>query len=757
MITAEFQNTGDTLGVKDRFVPSDVDNPPSNIPLHSLENRYFMIKELGNGSFGTVSLSKALVDLDSLPQKKTYDRTLLHQRNKKNDNHMSKMQNIVAIKTMLARLDTLHYYKRVREVKFILKMPSSKYLIQIFEIFVDDIEFQLHIVMEYMEQNLYQMMRHRRRRVFSYPSLKSILAQILAGIKHIHRHNFFHRDIKPENILISPSSIYFDKSVVENGEYTDNYVVKLADFGLAREVSNKNTYTAYVSTRWYRSPEILLRNGYYSRPLDIWAFGCVALEATTFKPLFPGSDELDQIWKILEVLGTPHPVLESTQTHYIPNGGFWEDSVKLAERLKLRFPYVEGVSIKAILSNPQLSDLTKMIECCLKWDPNKRATAEDLSRMKFFEGTVVQEDSTLLYNNSMGITNTEQAMIFAGIPANGDSYTNKPLIFTESSNKIGIVNNCNENSATENYTFGNRNNAAIKKTVLEDKSSMYKPMEQKVTINEFLNDYNGDIKGHGNVHSAENTLRVNEIEMEENEFIEDTNDDADTSSSYQAECDLSNEIERSLDFFPIPKEVPESINQAGSTTYENDPHACNVKKLSENIDVVNRDDSAFFEQCFYETPELMGDGFFDTGRERKDYTCNTGPTGGQRHISESDQEMMEYPLSANQGITEGNGVNDEASRDNYHYYHTPCGSHLDHHHQCGDTKQAGSATNYDKVHSSIDSIHDFTPRIFLPPNVQCTVPTHGSSIFQREQVQQGYNNKMNRSQDISQYFSNVTF
>ena len=90
--------------------------------------------------------------------------------------------------------------KKVREVKFIMRMAPSAHLIQIFEIFIDNTNFQLHIVMEYMEQNLYQMMKHRKHKPFSYPSLKSILAQLLAGIKHIHSYNFFHRDIKPENI-----------------------------------------------------------------------------------------------------------------------------------------------------------------------------------------------------------------------------------------------------------------------------------------------------------------------------------------------------------------------------------------------------------------------------------------------------------------------------------------------------------------------------------------------------------------------------
>ena len=50
-------------------------------------------------------------------------------------------------------------------------------------------------------------------------------------------------------------------------------MVKIADFGLAREIRSRPPYTDYVSTRWYRAPEVLLRSTTYSAPIDIWAVG----------------------------------------------------------------------------------------------------------------------------------------------------------------------------------------------------------------------------------------------------------------------------------------------------------------------------------------------------------------------------------------------------------------------------------------------------------------------------------------------------
>ena len=90
------------------------------------------------------------------------------------------------------------------------------------------------------------------------------------------RHSgFFHRDMKPENIMCNGTEL-----------------VKIADFGLAREIRSRPPFTDYVSTRWfgkgwdnnlcleyrYRAPEILLRSTSYNSPIDLWALGCIMAE-----------------------------------------------------------------------------------------------------------------------------------------------------------------------------------------------------------------------------------------------------------------------------------------------------------------------------------------------------------------------------------------------------------------------------------------------------------------------------------------------
>lgn len=106
-----------------------------------------------------------------------------------------------------------------------------------------------------------------------------------------------HRDLKPANILID-----------RNGNlliYIDN--LKIGDFGLARTYSLPvRPYSQEVVTLWYRAPEILLGSYEYSTPIDIWAIGCIFAEMVTKKVLFQGDSDIDQLYRIFRILGTPH-------------------------------------------------------------------------------------------------------------------------------------------------------------------------------------------------------------------------------------------------------------------------------------------------------------------------------------------------------------------------------------------------------------------------------------------------------------------
>lgn len=118
---------------------------------------------------------------------------------------------------------------------------------------------------------------------------KTLLLQIVSGVEYLHSHWIMHRDLKTSNILLN-----------NRGE------LKLADFGISRYTGNpRPKLTQTVVTLWYRAPELLLGAEDYDFEIDIWSIGCIFAELLTTKPLFQGKNEVDQIFQIFVLLGTP--------------------------------------------------------------------------------------------------------------------------------------------------------------------------------------------------------------------------------------------------------------------------------------------------------------------------------------------------------------------------------------------------------------------------------------------------------------------
>ncbi|XP_037613097.1 serine/threonine-protein kinase MAK isoform X9 [Sebastes umbrosus] len=148
-------------------------------------------------------------------------------------------------------------------------------------------------------------------------------------------------------------------------------LVKIADFGLAREIRSKPPYTDYVSTRWYRAPEVLLRSSTYSSPIDLWAVGCIMAELYTLRPLFPGNSEVDEIFKICQVLGT----VKKTD---------WSEGYQLASAMNFRFPQCVPTHLKTLIPNASNEAITLMRDL-MQWDPKKRPTAVQALRYPYFQ------------------------------------------------------------------------------------------------------------------------------------------------------------------------------------------------------------------------------------------------------------------------------------------------------------------------------------------------------------------------------------
>lgn len=113
---------------------------------------------------------------------------------------------------------------------------------------------------------------------------------MLKGVSCIHKRGYFHRDLKPENLVLK-----------------DDEILKITDFGIIKEQAQAayTPCTDYIATRWYRAPEVVLRGTDYDYKIDMFAIGCIMAEMYMLMPLFPGTSELDQLVKIVTVMGTP--------------------------------------------------------------------------------------------------------------------------------------------------------------------------------------------------------------------------------------------------------------------------------------------------------------------------------------------------------------------------------------------------------------------------------------------------------------------
>lgn len=294
---------------------------------------------------------------------------------------------------MKKSFDNFSQCMELREVVFLKSLPSHPHLVPAYDIFLDPISRKLHIAMEYMDGNLYQLMKARDHKRFDGSTVKSILFQILGGLEHIHEHNFFHRDIKPENILVSSSASETGNTfrrysaLVTPPSTPPQYSVKIADFGLARETTSRVPYTTYVSTRWYRAPEVLLRAGEYSAPVDIWAIGAMAVEIATLKPLFPGGNEVDQVWRVCEIMGSPGGWIDRRGQRV--GGGEWKDGIKLAQKLGFSFPKMAPHSLETVLPPPEWpASLANFVTWCLLWDPKARPTSRQALEHEYFADAV---------------------------------------------------------------------------------------------------------------------------------------------------------------------------------------------------------------------------------------------------------------------------------------------------------------------------------------------------------------------------------
>lgn len=121
----------------------------------------------------------------------------------------------------------------------------------------------------------------------------------------------------------------------------------------------------------HRAPEVLLHSTAYGSPIDLWAVGCVAAEIYTYRPLFPGTTETDQLYRICSVLGTP-------------DKRSWPEGHRLAGAVGFRFPHFAPTPLGEVVPQASAAGLGLIGEM-LEWNPARRPTAQAALRHPYFQ------------------------------------------------------------------------------------------------------------------------------------------------------------------------------------------------------------------------------------------------------------------------------------------------------------------------------------------------------------------------------------
>ena len=241
----------------------------------------------------------------------------------------------------------------IREIS-LLKELQHEYIIGLKS--VEHYNHRLQLIFEYCDMDLKKLMDQGPLQPHV---IKELLRQMLVGINFCHCHRVLHRDLKPQNIMIK-----FDPS--------GQPICKIGDFGLARAFGIPvRQFTHEIITLWYRPPEVLLNTRHYSTAVDVWSIACIWAEMLlNSQALFPGDCEIDQLFKIFEVLGTP---TEET----------WPGVSQLPD-YKPSFPKFRGQGLRKVLG-PTLSEAgLDLMEKMLTMDPIKRISCKDALEHPYF-------------------------------------------------------------------------------------------------------------------------------------------------------------------------------------------------------------------------------------------------------------------------------------------------------------------------------------------------------------------------------------
>lgn len=218
----------------------------------------------------------------------------------------------------------------------------------------------LNLVMEYVPETLHRCCRdfYRNREIVPPILVKVFMFQTLRSIAYLHLPsvNICHRDIKPHNLLVDPRT----------------GVLKICDFGSAKQLQPSEPNVAYICSRYYRAPELIFGNQFYNTTVDVWSVGCIFAEMLLGEAIFKGENSMGQLVEIIKYLGTP----TKEQLDELNKKGVTDT---------LRLPQIKTRPWNRVFREHVPPEAHDLIGKLLRYIPRERATPFDALAHPYFD------------------------------------------------------------------------------------------------------------------------------------------------------------------------------------------------------------------------------------------------------------------------------------------------------------------------------------------------------------------------------------
>ncbi|KMZ07947.1 cyclin-dependent kinase 11.1 isoform X6 [Drosophila simulans] len=227
-------------------------------------------------------------------------------------------------------------------------------------------EVFLNLVLEYIPETVYKVARQYAKTKQTIPInfIRLYMYQLFRSLAYIHSLGICHRDIKPQNLLLDPETA----------------VLKLCDFGSAKQLLHGEPNVSYICSRYYRAPELIFGAINYTTKIDVWSAGCVLAELLLGQPIFPGDSGVDQLVEVIKVLGTPtREQIREMNPNYT----------------EFKFPQIKSHPWQKVFRIRTPTEAINLVSLLLEYTPSARITPLKACAHPFFDELRMEGNHTL--------------------------------------------------------------------------------------------------------------------------------------------------------------------------------------------------------------------------------------------------------------------------------------------------------------------------------------------------------------------------